>query len=302
MPSPGAHSPTAAPARATELRNVTFPPGPRTLSVQTAVANLRREPSHAAELVSQLILGESVRVIEESRGWARVAGSDGYAGWTHAGSLAPADWPAGAPLLVWTRRAGVLREGPEPDAAPLCDLVLGARAAAAASGRQAGALPTVLLPGGSRGWAEAEGWVEESARGSRYPRSASALVSTALSLRGVPYLWGGSSSKAFDCSGFVQRAFGMHGIALPRDAWQQAEVGDAIEAGEDGGGLAPADLIFFAEDGTRVTHVAIALGEAGRIVHCSTSRAGVGVNSLDPADPLYALPLARSAVAARRVC
>jgi cell wall-associated NlpC family hydrolase len=134
-----------------------------------------------------------------------------------------------------------------------------------------------------------------------FPRSPEAVVGTALSLRGVPYLWGGTSSKAFDCSGFVQRVLGMHGVRLPRDAWQQAETGEPVEQGRDGSGLRAADLVFFAEGGRRVTHVALALGERGRVVHCSTGRSGVAVDALDPDDPLYAPALASTLAAARRV-
>ena len=76
---------------------------------------------------------------------------------------------------------------------------------------------------------------------------------------GVPYLWGGKSSKASDCSGFTQTVFRANGIQLPRDARQQAMLGETIDAAEDFSNVKPADLLFFGS-GKRITHVGISLG------------------------------------------
>lgn len=288
---PSATTPTDSPSAA----RGPLPDQETVLAVRGAFANLRREPSHAAELVSQLVLGERARVVTARGDWLEVVGPDDYPGWVHHASLAaPA---SGTRQVVWTWRGGVLREGPAPDSAPLCDLTLGGRA----KGRAGEGVTSVLLPGRTVGWSEGAGWVDAERIGDRFPREGGALVHTALSLRGVPYLWGGTSSKAFDCSGFVQRVFGLHGVSLPRDAWQQAEVGKAIEPGNGGEALRPGDLLFFAEGGNRVTHVAIALGERGRFVHSSTARAGVGVDGLDPADPVHRIGLARTLTVCRRV-
>jgi cell wall-associated NlpC family hydrolase len=251
--------------------------------------------------VSQLVLGETARVLEVRNGWLRVAGEDGYPGWVDAGAVRRAAAAPRGETLVWIRRWGVLREGADPRAAPVCDLVLGARAvvppdaAGAANGHR-----QVVLPRGERGWAEADGWVRLDELPSVFPRTPPAVVATALSLRGIPYLWGGNSSKAFDCSGFAQRVFGLHGVHLPRDAWQQAETGDPVAPGHSAASLRPADLVFFAEGGGRVTHVALALGESGRVVHGSTHGAGVGLASLEPSDPLFAPSLSATLVSVRR--
>ncbi|MBA2565663.1 MAG: C40 family peptidase [Gemmatimonadetes bacterium] len=264
--------------------------------VRGALANLRRSPSHAAELVSQLVLGEHARVLAEREGWLHVAGEDGYPGWVDELSLNSPDGSRGSPpgrALVWTRRAGTLREQRDPASEPLCDLVLGARLGAGPAG-------SAVLPGGGRGWAE-DGWMDLDELERRFPRAPEAVVRTALGLRGVPYLWGGTTSKAFDCSGFVQRVYALHGIRLPRDAYQQAEIGEVIDAGPAGHGLGAAHLVFFAERGSRVSHVGLALGQAGRFVHSSTAQAGVAVDSLDPADRLYAPRLAARLSGCRRV-
>ena len=100
-----------------------------------------------------------------------------------------------------------------------------------------------------------------------------ALLSTALALRGTPYLNGGSDpSQGFDCSGFVQWVFARHGTTLPREVREQFEVGHTIDADK----IRPGDLVFFATVSRRASHVGIALG-SGEFVHAPSSRGVVRV-------------------------
>ena len=70
------------------------------------------------------------------------------------------------------------------------------------------------------------------ARIAAFPRDAAAIATTAVELfAGTPYQWGGVSPWGADCSGLMQTAFWLHGVALPRDAWQQAAIGE--DAGSD---------------------------------------------------------------------
>ena len=95
---------------------------------------------------------------------------------------------------------------------------------------------------------------------------------------GVRYRYGGSApSTGFDCSGFVQFVFRDHGIALPRTSRQMALAGEGLVPTL--GALRPGDLMFFAQDGTRIDHVAIYAGE-GRIIHSSSSGNGVRYDDL----------------------
>ena len=106
----------------------------------------------------------------------------------------------------------------------------------------------------------------------RTSKMANALTKSALRFLGVPYSFGGTSSSGFDCSGFVQHVFAMLGIALPRTADAQYDVGHRAV-----GGAHPGDLVFFDTYGG-VSHVGIYLG-GGKFVHASSSH-GVMVSRL----------------------
>lgn len=100
-----------------------------------------------------------------------------------------------------------------------------------------------------------------------------ALVSTALSLRGIPYVNGGSEpSRGFDCSGLVQWVFAQHGTTVPREVREQYDTGTAIEADDVRAG----DLVFFTTVSRGASHVGIALG-TGEFVHAPSSRGVVRV-------------------------
>jgi len=97
----------------------------------------------------------------------------------------------------------------------------------------------------------------------------------------------------------VQTSFGLHGVALPRDAWQQASAGIPVESGplETREG----DLLFFSDRADRhITHVAISLGGGG-IVHQALGRGGFGVERLDDASDPYVTTLLERFTCARRV-
>lgn len=115
------------------------------------------------------------------------------------------------------------------------------------------------------------------------------IVHTAKQLTGVPYLWGGTSVKGMDCSGFTKQVYFMHGVILARDASQQVRYGRLIDETGDFSDAFPGDLVFFGTKATvespkeRVVHVGIYIGNK-RFIHASDY---VHINSFDHADPLY---------------
>jgi hypothetical protein len=240
-----------------------------------AALDLRVRPDHRAELGSQLLLGELVRLGAARAGWRRVSNlADDYSGWVREWGLVPvssrraAAWRAratatvAAPLaLLRASRGGGIGVSP---------LFLGARAI---PGRPARGWIPLELPDARRGW------VERSAvalPGDAPP----SLVDRMTSLLGVPYLWGGRTPAGFDCSAFVQQVLLEQGIPLPRDAAQQRKACRPLRPGEDS---APGDLAFFADRSGRIAHVGISL-TAEVFVH---ARGRVVIASLNRDNPLY---------------
>jgi cell wall-associated NlpC family hydrolase len=92
-----------------------------------------------------------------------------------------------------------------------------------------------------------------------------AIVSTAKHYIGVPYVLGGTTPRAFDCSGFVRYVFAQHGILLPRTAHEQAALGEAPSPGDT---LEAGDLLFFyGKEGAQ--HIAMYVG-GDTIIHASS--------------------------------
>lgn len=101
------------------------------------------------------------------------------------------------------------------------------------------------------------------------------IVATSKKYIGVPYLWGGTSTDGFDCSGYVQYVFNENGITLPRTSREQYTAGYSVSRSD----LKSGDLVFFNTSGNGVSHVGIYLGN-GQFIHASSSR-GVVIASLD---------------------
>lgn len=244
------------------------------LVVRSALAPMNGEPRISASLTSQLLAGDVVSVLETRGDWLHVRSDDGYEGWMHTGYLmastgSEATWRISLGCVV---RDQVGTSGPLP---------LGARVRPSSD----------VLSGETLGADE---------RAARFPSTPSAIAASAESLYGgASYVWGGVSPWGCDCSGFVQRIFALHGVALPRDAWQQATSGSALDNDASAERHA-ADLLFFSDrEDRRVTHVGIALGGA-RMVHSSLTRGGIAIERMN-GDDAYVARLRANFTGARRV-
>lgn len=109
------------------------------------------------------------------------------------------------------------------------------------------------------------------------PKAGGSLLDTAMSFKGVRYVYGGTSRSGMDCSGFVQTVFKNHGISLPRTASTQAGVGQSVGKGN----LKPGDVVFFQTGRAgRINHSGIYIG-GGQFIHASSSGKKVQINRLD---------------------
>ena len=171
-------------------------------TIRTPVAPMFAEARVASAQISQLVAGRRLELLEQRDDWYRVRGPDEYEGWVHRGYLEHA-----------------------PDYHSKLDRVsLGCVTIDASGARRAMPLGALLEPEERVESGEA---VDVVARPTRFPTSASAITRSALDyFEGTSYLWGGVTPWGADCSGLVQSVYSLHGMQLPRDAWQQAELGE----------------------------------------------------------------------------
>ncbi|HET6452968.1 MAG TPA: NlpC/P60 family protein [Armatimonadota bacterium] len=137
----------------------------------------------------------------------------------------------------------------------------------------------IELDNGSNGWVRAEA-VKLSEELDLTAPDVASLIQTAFAYRGSRYVFGGMSSRGFDCSGFVKYLYAGLGIKLPRNSRSQySQAGTFVSRAE----LKPGDLIFFSGTYRRgISHVGLYVGE-GKFIHASTPRSGVRVDHLDSA-------------------
>lgn len=243
--------------------------------VSLAVLDVRRRPDHRAELASQLLLGEVVRVLGARAGeqWWRVEGlSDRYRGWVRGWGLVRVP-PARARSWQLKAAARVAVAMVEARVGPgrgllVSPLFLNSRVIA---GRKRGPHRRVELPDGRRGWVPVAAL---AGRDESVP-----LLERIRSLLGVPYHWGGRTALGLDCSGLTQLVLAEQGLALPRDAAHQLKVSRPLGDGEK---PELGDLVFFAAPGRPPGHVGIGLG-GGYYAHC---RGMVRISSVDSSNPL----------------
>lgn len=100
------------------------------------------------------------------------------------------------------------------------------------------------------------------------------LMESVNEVIGTPYKWGGTTTKGFDCSGFILHIFNQFSIKLPRTSYSQAEVGVKVEMNK----LREGDLVFFNTSGKGISHAGIYIGN-GKFAHSSSSK-GVTISKL----------------------
>lgn len=104
---------------------------------------------------------------------------------------------------------------------------------------------------------------------------ASAVIATAKSYMGVPYVWGGESPSGFDCSGFTQYVLKKNGVSIPRVTADQFGAGVSVSKSN----LRVGDLVFFTTYKQGPSHVGFYMG-GGQFIHASSSK-GVTISSLN---------------------
>ena len=278
-----------------------------------SVSNNRAAPQHAAELMTQTLLGTPVLVLKKQGGFYLVRTPDNYLAWVDAGGVTTMAkdeferWK-NAEKIIYTGDYGHSYLNASLTSQRVSDLVngnilqlLGAEKdfykVSYPDGRIAYLLKTqaVLY----------KEWVK------RANPNADQILTSAKTFLGLPYLWGGTSLKGVDCSGFTKSAYFLNGVIIPRDASQQALVGMPIDVMENDyisvekclKNLKPGDLLFFAASkrrgvvGGRITHTAIYMGN-GEFIQ---SAGMVKINSFVPTADNYDKGQSPTLVSARRM-
>jgi hypothetical protein len=273
-----------------------------------SVASGRELPDHKAEMGTQVLMGEVVRVWKQSTNvnfpWFLAQAPDGYVSWVEGGTIIRCDreqvdaWNR-EPLLVVTAFEERILEQPKADAQPVSDVVMCDRLKKTG---EEGDWYRVELPDGRAGYLAKKAAEDFNTWKQARQPTAENIERTARSFVGRPYLWGGYSTKGFDCSGFTEQVFYINGIDLVHSAAAQARLGVAVPFDVDLSQLRKGDLLFFgrrARGGRpeRITHVGIYLGN--KMFIQSSQR--VRVSSLDPNSPTREEYRIHSLLAARRV-
>lgn len=257
--------------------------------INVSVANLRADPDFSSEMMTQGLMGMPVNVLQNA-GWYRIQTPDNYIAWVHRVGVHPvtkeelAAWNHAEKIVV-TSHYGFVYSEPNDASQTVSDVVAGNRLKWEDS---KGAFYKVTYPDGRKGYISKSISMPEKKWRANLKQDAGSIIRTAHTLMGVPYLWAGTSSKGIDCSGFMRTILFMHDIIIPRDASQQAYVGEHIDINSDFSNLQPGDLIFFGRKATperkeRVVHVGMYIGDK-RFIH---SQGDVHISSFDPADELF---------------
>ena len=210
--------------------------------VDISVCNLRATPDFDAEMASQALLGTPVHILQiaEKNSWPEVQTPDTYTGWVHRDAITLLSfeeyhaWNA-APKIVVTALAGTVSEGPSAKAATISDVVAGDRLRDL--GRH-GRYYRVGFPDGRIGYLHKSLGQPEAKWRASLKQTPEAIIATALTMNGFPYIWAGMSPKGTDCSGFIRTVLFMHDIIIPRDSGPMSRTGERIMGTED---LQPGD-------------------------------------------------------------
>lgn len=252
--------------------------------VNNSVSNIRDDSRHSAQLTTQALLGMPVQVLKKDGGWYYIRTPDDYLSWIDSGGIERMkreqlqSWKD-ADKVIYRETYGFSFISPSRSAEKVSDLTAGNLLLLKG---ERGSWYHVQYPDGRQAYipkSEASPFNNWMAAISPDPES---LVKTAKTMMGIPYLWGGTSTKGMDCSGFTKTIYFMNGKVLPRDASQQVFAGQKVDDAANWDNLQPGDLLFFGREATdwsprRVVHTGMWIGDR-QFIHASRQ---IRISSVD---------------------
>ncbi len=255
--------------------------------VTKSVENMHRNPDEMSEVVSQAIIGESVKILKsekkDGREWLYIETPDTYKGWVDAKSIRiykegeEKYASKGKVFEVESLIAYIYREQDVTKQKPLSFATITTFLEVGDCGER---WCEVTLPSGEKGWIQkGDGFIRDAKE--RRKLSLEQMIEQAMRFLGVPYLWGGKTPLGLDCSGFAQLVYKIAGIELLRDAYMQFDQAnlEKVEKGKEKKG----DLVFFGKEGGKISHVGIMISEKEFINSTTHEKPVVQISNLyDP--------------------
>jgi len=221
-----------------------------------SIVPVRSEPREKSEMCTQILFGEHYTIMDENAKWCQIKlAFDGYEGWIDRKMVNEIDERdflqlAEIPRIVTTDVFNIVQ--------PV-----------------GGYSNFLIVAGSSLPYFDKEartfkiGNADYSIQGNsiavNQKNVREVIIENALKYFNAPYLWGGRSPFGIDCSGFSQVLYKMAGLSIPRDAVQQATLGDNLTFVEE---ALPGDLAFFDNEDGAIIHVGI-IWEKNKIIHSS---------------------------------
>jgi hypothetical protein len=227
------------------------------------VMPLRSEPAHKSEQISQLLFGEKAEIIEiNNNEWARIhCAWDGYEGWCKQSQLATIqkkEYRKEIKYLTATHTDKLIM--------PLGEIWL--PIGAALTGLKGGKIKPLNDAGKFKG---------KKLKIKEATLNCDTLKSAAMQYLHAPYQWGGRSVAGIDCSGLTQMAFRLCNFSIPRDAAQQAQIGELVDFLQH---AKCGDLAFFDNKDGKIVHVGILL-DYQAIIHATDTAGRVVIDRID---------------------
>ncbi len=257
-----------------------------------SVINIRSKPKHSAELGTQGLLGMPLKILDKKGDFYRIQTPDKYISWVDKGGIKKMNkedfenWNY-RKKIIFTKNFGYVYADKNENSKIISDITLGGVLRYKSLNSK---FYEVEYPDNRKGFIKKDEAIFYESWLQNLVSSKENIETTANNMLGFPYLWGGTSSKGMDCSGFTKMVYFMNGVVIPRDASQQINAGKTVDVNLDFIDLQKGDLLFFGTKASkktkqRVVHVGIWLGnDKMEFIHSSGN---IHLSSMNKNQPNY---------------